>query len=408
MRFFTKFFSKIGRFLKILFTPKSWVSALRWFGRIFKKGIKNLLLLFKNFHFWLVVALFIGSILLHYPQLIPNITPLEPDSFLFLTRHSIGRLILLLPITYTALVFGIRAGIFSLFVALAILLPNLFLLPIIADDLIEIIGIVVIGLVVNLWLESYWADRKHRQEAYLKLESAQRELQRMQQNLRFYLKQITIAQEEERRRIAQELHDDTAQNLIVISRKLDSFVFNSKKLSPEDVLYFEEIRSLANSTLQEVRRFSQDLRPSILDDLGLLPALEWLAPEISKFFKINIELKIEGTPRRFPPETELVLFRLVQEALRNTGKHAEARNALITIRFKGAKTTVIIEDDGKGFNVPKSVSDLTGAGKLGLVGMQERAQLIGADFLVESEPNAGTAITIKISDSKNIRASLLT
>lgn len=396
------------RLLYILFSPKSWAVVLKWLGRLIKKGSIGLVHLSKNFHFWLVLSLFAGSILLHYPQLIPNITPLEPDSFLFLTRHSIGRLILLLPITYTALVFGIRAGIFSLFVAILILLPNLFLLPVIADDLIEIIGIVVIGLVVNLWLESYWADRKHRQEAYLKLESAQRELQRMQQNLRFYLKQITIAQEEERRRIAQELHDDTAQNLIVISRKLDSFISTNNKLPSKDVSYFEDLRDLVNNTLHEVRRFSQDLRPSILDDLGLLPALEWLIPELSKFFDIKMKLNIEGTPRRFPPETELVLFRLVQEAIRNIGKHAGAKNASVTLSFKGAKTSINIEDNGKGFNVPKSIADLAEAGKLGLVGMQERAQLIGADFIVESIPNKGTTITIRLSDSKNIRASLLT
>jgi len=264
-----------------------------------------------NFHLWIVVLLFLGSIVLHYPQVIPFIGPLEPDSFLFLTRHSVGRLVLLLPLAYTALVFGLKAGLVSLVVATIIMLPNLFLLPqITTDDLIETIGIVIIGLVANLWLESYWTDRRHRQQAYLRLETAQRELQRMQQNLRFYLKQITIAQEEERQRIAQELHDDTAQDLVVLSRKLDSFISRSNNLSVDDINYLEELHHQINRTLSEVRRFSQDLRPSVLDDLGLLPALKWLVSEHTKHFGIKIDVRVLGTARRFPPETELVLFRI--------------------------------------------------------------------------------------------------
>ena len=119
--------------------PKSTLAALR-------RSPKLLL----NIHFWIVMALFGGSVLLHYPQIIPFIEPLEPDSFLLLTRHSIGRLVLLLPITYAALVFGLRAGLASLTAAVLIMLPNLFLLKQIIDDYIEIAGIVVIGLVINL------------------------------------------------------------------------------------------------------------------------------------------------------------------------------------------------------------------------------------------------------------------
>lgn len=370
--------------------PKSTLAALR-------RSPKLLL----NVHFWIVMALFGGSVLLHYPQIIPFIDPLEPDSFLLLTRHSIGRLVLLLPVTYAALVFGLRAGLASLAAAVLIMLPNLFLLNQIIDDYIEMAGIVVIGLVVNLWLESYWMDKKHRQQAYTRLETAQRELQRMQQNLRFYLKQITIAQEEERRRIAQELHDDTAQDLVVLSRKLDSFISRSSSLSPDDINYLEDMHHLINRTLSEVRRFSQDLRPSVLDDLGLLPALEWLTAELSKHFDMDIEIKVQGAARRFPEETELVMFRIAQESLRNIGKHARSKKAWVTLNFSPDKTVLTIKDKGRGFKPPERIGDLAALGKLGLVGMQERAQLIGGQLKITSHPGKGTTVIVTVMASSS-------
>jgi len=373
-----------------------------------KLKLRQLPGLLTNIHLWVIILLFMGSIVLHYPKIIPYFQTAEPESFLFLTRHSLGRLILLVPITYTSLTFGLRAGILSLVVAMGIMVPDFFTFEeITADDLIEIIAIFVFGLVTNLWLDSYNTDKKHRQQAFMKLESAQRELQRMQQNLRFYLKQITFAQEEERQRIAQELHDDTAQALVVISRKLDSFVGSNKKLSENGVNELEDVIDQVNRTLHEVRRFSQDLRPSVLDDLGLIPALEWLVPELEKHFKINVKLKVNGKPQRFSPETELVLFRISQEAMRNIGKHANAKKAMVTISFNDEDTSIIIKDDGRGFKLPETIGDFAAIGKLGLVGMQERVQLIGGKLKVSSKPAKGTTITIEIPNKTALQNNII-
>jgi two-component system sensor histidine kinase DegS len=352
-----------------------------------------------NFHFWLLVLLFTGGFFLQYPHFIPFINAIDPNSFLSLTRHSFGRLIMLLPVTYAALVFGMRIGLLSLLIAVTIIVPNLFVSEVKSypDDIIEIIGIVIIGLVVNLWLESYETDKKHRQVAYLRLENAQRELQRMQQNLRFYLKQITIAQEEERRRIAQELHDDTAQDLIALSRKVDGFMMLHPVLPSSDEVYLEDMHQHINRTLSGVRRFSQDLRPSVLDDLGLVPAIDWLVPELAKHYKIQIELQIKGEPRRFPPEAELVLFRIVQESLRNVGKHAVATRVWVTAEFSPESTTFTIKDNGRGFHPPDRIGDLAVSGKLGLTGMQERAQLIGAKLSIQSVPGEGTTVIVELT-----------
>ncbi|ADJ26012.1 integral membrane sensor signal transduction histidine kinase [Dehalogenimonas lykanthroporepellens BL-DC-9] len=308
---------------------------------------------------------------------------------------------MLLPVTYAALVFGIRAGLLVLLIAVSIIVPNLFILEetITSDDIIEIIGIVIIGLVVNLWLESYETDKRHRQMAYLRLENAQRELQRMQQNLRFYLKQITIAQEEERRRIAQELHDDTAQDLIAISRKIDGYMSLHPSLSSTDEAYFEDIHQHLNRTLSSVRRFSQDLRPSVLDDLGLIPAIEWMVPELDMHFKYKTETEVIGRPRRFPAETELVLFRIVQESMRNIGKHATATRVWLNITFNPGEVKLTIRDNGRGFVPPDRIGDLAVSGKLGLTGMQERARLIGAHLNIDSSPGQGSTVTVILPTS---------
>ncbi|MFB0559292.1 MAG: GAF domain-containing protein [Dehalococcoidales bacterium] len=219
---------------------------------------------------------------------------------------------------------------------------------------------------------------------------------RLQENLRFYLQQVTRAQEEERKRIARELHDDTAQELVALSRRLDSFTSNASHLSAQDLSYLEELRQQTDGILDVVRRFGQDLRPSVLDDLGLLPALEWLTSDLAQHFGIDIAIGVVGSSRRFPPETEVTLFRIAQEALRNVWKHSEASRAWVAVEFGDDKTILTITDNGKGFELPERIEDLASVGKLGLAGMQERAQLIGGRLTLQSEPGKGTTVTVEV------------
>jgi PAS domain S-box-containing protein len=220
---------------------------------------------------------------------------------------------------------------------------------------------------------------------------------KMQESLRFYLQQVTRAQEEERKRIARELHDDTAQELVALSRRLDRFISSAGDLAEKDITYLEEVRKRADSILDGVRRFSQDLRPSILDDLGLVPALEWLTSDLSRHFGIAIGTGLVGSVHRFPPETELVLFRVAQEALRNVCKHSGASRAWVTLEFGKDKVAMTIKDNGKGFELPERVGDLAKSGKLGLAGMQERVQLIGGKLTLYSKPGKGTTVTVEVS-----------
>jgi len=222
------------------------------------------------------------------------------------------------------------------------------------------------------------------------------EQKRMQENLRFYLQEITRAQEEERQRIARELHDSTVQTLIALLHQLENLLGDKAALPVREAKalwgFYESIRDV----VREVRRFSRDLRPSILDDLGLLPALEWLTGELTKEYGVKTSLKVIGGERRFSLEAELVLFRIVQEALRNIAKHAQATKAEVKVEFDKHRVRVTISDDGVGFELPQSLGDLVQTGKLGLAGMQERVQLLGGSLKLKSEVGKGTTILANV------------
>jgi len=222
------------------------------------------------------------------------------------------------------------------------------------------------------------------------------EQKRMQENLRFYSQQVTRAQEEERKRISRELHDDTIQALVVLSRQLDVCTSREEGLSQDEHLRLEELRQQTNNIIQGIRRLSQDLRPAALDRLGLLPALEWLASDVAEYSGIATRVNVLGTERRLLEEVELVLFRTTQEALRNVWRHSQATEAEITVEFDEKKTRITVSDNGKGFNLPRTLGDLAREGKLGLAGMQERAQLVDGTLTAQSQLGHGSSITIEV------------
>ena len=221
------------------------------------------------------------------------------------------------------------------------------------------------------------------------------EQKRMNENLRNYVQLATRAQEEERKRISHELHDDTIQLLIALSRQLDALA-NTRDL-PQDVRQkLESLWYQTDNIVKGVRRLSQDLRPAAIDRLGLLPAIRWLAEESEKFSGIKTRVNVIGKEHRLPEESAIALYRIIQEALRNVWKHSQATRAGIIVEFHEQRTRVIIADNGKGFTRPEEVAELPKLGKLGLAGMQERVQLLGGTISVISEPGKGTTITVEM------------
>ncbi|HXX59574.1 MAG TPA: PAS domain S-box protein, partial [Dehalococcoidales bacterium] len=251
------------------------------------------------------------------------------------------------------------------------------------------------GTVVYLMLTTSLLMRDGKPQAYQHIARDVTAQRRMNENLRFYVQQITRAQEEERKRIARELHDDTAQQLIVLSRQLDKLL-STNKFPVAESGQIEGISQRVDSILDGVRRFSQDLRPSVLDDLGLLPAVEWLASDMTEHFDTEVSVEKMGTERRFSPEKELLLFRIVQESLSNIRKHAAATRAKIIFEFNESQTVVTITDNGKGFTPPERLSDLAGLAKLGLAGMAERARLLDGGLRLDSESGKGTSVILTV------------
>jgi len=204
------------------------------------------------------------------------------------------------------------------------------------------------------------------------------------------LRRIVRGQELERRRLARELHDETGQALtsILLGLRAVEDAGNSDDLRQAA----SDLRDLVVATLQDVRRLAVQLRPKALDDFGLVPALERLVQTFSESTDIRVALEAQLGDERLPPEVETTLYRIVQEALTNIVKHAEAANvSILLVRAKGS-ATLVIEDDGQGFD-----PDKTREGGLGLVGMRERAELHEGRLRIESAPGGeGATLVIEV------------
>ena len=220
-----------------------------------------------------------------------------------------------------------------------------------------------------------------------------------QESMQSYVRRITEAQEEERLRIARDLHDDTAQELVGLVRRLEQLrdTGGASTAAPID-----ELLDHARTTLRSVRRYSRDLRPSVLDDLGLVAALETLVEGMDGRLSGGAQLRVVGAPRRLDGPVELALFRIAQEALRNVEKHAGATSATVELDFGEAAVRLAVSDDGRGFAPPRTVSNLARLGKLGLLGMKERAELVGGSFELSSGRGRGTnlAVTVATEDGQ--------
>ena len=216
---------------------------------------------------------------------------------------------------------------------------------------------------------------------------------RLYQNMRYYARQITRTQEDERKRIAREAHDETAQILVALSRRLDALTA-SPELPPDAFRKrLEGVRELTTDALQSVRRFSQDLRPPVLDDLGFVAAIRGLTRNLEES-GVDTELRVSGSPYRLSPEEELLLFRIAQESLNNCRRHAGASQATVLVSFNHDSVQMAVEDDGRGFEAPSKFVDLVGLGKLGLIGMHERARILGGTLRIESRQGKGTRVMV--------------
>jgi len=221
-------------------------------------------------------------------------------------------------------------------------------------------------------------------------------LQKFDQTRSNLLKKIITAQEEERKRIARELHDQTGQSLT--SLMIGLRMLEESKDIEEIKEKGTQLRQLTNDTLDEIRDLSLALRPSVLDDLGLEAALRRYTQDCSVKLGIDVDFQAFGIQDLYlEPEIRLTVYRVVQEALTNVAKYSKASEASVILERKGDKLIAIIEDNGIGFDVQAIFDSTIYEKKLGLHGMMERVNLIGGELTIESEPGMGTTIYIHIS-----------
>lgn len=221
-----------------------------------------------------------------------------------------------------------------------------------------------------------------------------RRVQAAQEGLRDYIGAITSAQEDERMRLARELHDDTIQAVIALKQRVQLAEKSVKDQHARQSL--NELEGLAEQTIENLRRLTRALRPIYLEDLGLVTALEMLASEISQASHLKIDFQKYGQERRVGHETELALYRIAQEALNNVVRHSQAKHAGLHISFEEKEIKLEVNDNGIGFDMPKSPTDFASNGHFGLLGIRERADLIDAHLEVESARGKGTRLRVRL------------
>jgi signal transduction histidine kinase len=216
-----------------------------------------------------------------------------------------------------------------------------------------------------------------------------------QEGLHDYIGAITAAQEEERLRMARELHDDTIQAVIALKQRVQ---LAERMVGETDAhATLEELEILAEQTIENLRRLTRALRPIYLEDLGLVAALQMLCREATQDRELQIDFQLTGRERRLLRELELALYRIAQEALSNIVRHSRATQAELEATYGEVEVRIAATDNGAGFEVPAAPTELAATGHFGLLGMRERAELIGASLQIRSQPGKGTILSVSLA-----------
>ena len=230
-------------------------------------------------------------------------------------------------------------------------------------------------------------------------------LARAGERYRALLQHALTAQEEERKRIARELHDETSQALTSLTMSLQAIIAMAEMKGIGDAELMEKLRTMHSYAVHagnEIVKLMKELRPTLLDELGMPAAIHRYAKDTLQAQGINVSAEFRGTDERLPPEVEVTLFRIAQGAIGNILEHSGAKNTSIKLECNAGECLLHIEDDGKGFDVSKLTQvDPSGRGA-GLFTMKERARLVGGDCRVESQPGRGTKVIVEIPVAREV------
>ncbi len=217
------------------------------------------------------------------------------------------------------------------------------------------------------------------------------------EQLQILARRLTEVQEAERQRLARELHDEMGQTLTAIRINLAASLKDLPPHCPPTVRErLLEAESLADHTLEQIRELSLNLRPSMLDDLGLIPTLRWYVGRYTNRTDIKTELDLAGFPDRLPSELEIMLYRIIQEALTNAARHAQASLVRLHMWQEAAHLNISIEDNGHGFDLEEVTNRTLARRGAGLLGIQERVTILGGSLDIQTRPGGGTHLQIEV------------
>jgi two-component system sensor histidine kinase DegS len=345
-----------------------------------------------NLHFWAIIVVTLALIFIYqaWPWRPWNVGPwyswlsqLYSLALVELRGHIVG-ILFLAPIIYASVVFSWQGALVTFLLALVGVLPIMVDIWSISSLITNMVLLLLPFLVVSIVAFELEWRRKERKIF------AEREAER-----RVYISKILESQENERLRIAQELHDDTIQTLLVIANRAQNMISSGDGKMADAKRNADWIRDATLQAVEDMRRTSLDLRPSILDDLGLVPALRWLVDRMNKETGINTCILVNGVKRKLSPQAEVTIFRITQEALNNIKRHSKAKEAVVTLEFAAECLKIRIEDNGQGFRPPRKFKRFVASGKLGLIGIQQRIDLLSGTFKIHSKLGEGTSLLIE-------------
>jgi len=225
---------------------------------------------------------------------------------------------------------------------------------------------------------------------------AQEQLKVTLEQLRLTSAHLESVREEEKREIARNLHDETSQQLASLYAHIEAAVESLNKDEKKTVALLRKAQTMATTVLDEIHNLIYELRPSIIDELGLVPAINYLAERHLKVAGIAVSIKTSGKVHRLPPSLEIALFRIIQESLNNIVRHARATRAIISLSFKKDVIIVRVKDNGVGFDVDKVLKSREGTRAFGLLGVRERANLVNGTLSINSSPGKGTEVVMEV------------
>lgn len=360
-----------------------------------KYNLMETKMIIRNIHFWIIIALIGLLSCLYYGW--SYWFPWFWRYFVFEFGRDIHGTLFLIPFIYASFIFWWRGAIAVWVISAGVMLPFVTYYSSNFESFFYngVLSIIPVALIILIASELKWRDRQRKL-------LAEREEERQ-----LYMSHIFKAHEDERQRLAQELHDGVTQELLVVANRTQLLVNDDGTKNTMDVKKQAIwIRDAVLKISEDIRRQSVDLRPDILDNMGLIPSLRWLVDRLNEDSGILAGVVLHGEERKLDSETEVNIFRIVQESLNNIRRHSKATEATVNLQITPTFLEITIRDNGKGFPLNKTIQNLTSQGKLGLIGIQQRVKFIGGSIDIDSKTGKGTTLSLRLETSTKVGADL--